>query len=194
MIVTLWNYKGGVGKSTIALVLAEIAASKGLHTLAVDLDDQHNLAHNLSLTGSLFPSIEILSSMPEGKPGDLLIVDTHNTLDVRTVNALKAADTVLVPVYADYNSLINLRSVWQYLHDLRGGAGNVALVKNSISKLKLAADFEKAIDALGYPVAGRLPLSNLLMRNIALGRIWHHALRLQHKSAFFDLFSYIQNL
>ena len=45
MIVTLWNYNGGVGKSTISLVLAEIAASNGLHTLAVDLDDQHNLAH-----------------------------------------------------------------------------------------------------------------------------------------------------
>ena len=186
MIVTLWNYKGGVGKSTISLVLAEIAASKGLRTLAINLDDQHNLAHNLSLTGSLFPSIEILSSLPEGKTGDFLVVDTHNTLDAITVNALKTADAVLVPVYADYNSLINLRSVWQYLHDLRGGAGHVALVKNSISKLKLATDFEKAIDALGYTVAGRLPLSNQLMRNIAL--------RLEHKAAFLDLFSYILNL
>ena len=111
MIVTLWNYKGGVGKSTIALTLAEIAATSGLRVLAVDIDDQHNLAHNLSLTGSLFPTLEILPSMPEGKVGDFLVVDTHNTLDVRTVNVLKAADVVLVPVFADYNSLINLRSV-----------------------------------------------------------------------------------
>ena len=38
--ITLWNYKGGVGKSTINLVLAEIIASKNLRTLAVDLDEQ----------------------------------------------------------------------------------------------------------------------------------------------------------
>ena len=107
MIVTLWNYKGGVGKSTIALVLAKIAAYKGLRTLAVDLDDQHNFAHILSLS----------------------VVDTHNSLD-----------------------------------------------------------------ALSYPVAGRLPLSNLLMRNIAIGRRWNHALRLQHKDAFFHLFSFVQSL
>lgn len=40
LAVAIWNYKGGVGKSTIALVLAEIAAQQGLHVLALDLDEQ----------------------------------------------------------------------------------------------------------------------------------------------------------
>ncbi len=49
LAVTVWNYKGGVGKSTIALILAEIAASKGLHVVAADLDEQQNLANMLNL-------------------------------------------------------------------------------------------------------------------------------------------------
>ena len=38
LAVTLWNFKGGVGKSTIALTLAQIAAASGLRVLAADLD------------------------------------------------------------------------------------------------------------------------------------------------------------
>ena len=30
LAVTVWNYKGGVGKTTVSLILAEIAAKKGL--------------------------------------------------------------------------------------------------------------------------------------------------------------------
>ena len=52
LAVTLWNYKGGVGKSTISLILAEIAATQGLHTLAIDIDEQQNLAEALNLTAS----------------------------------------------------------------------------------------------------------------------------------------------
>ena len=48
LAVTLWNFKGGVGKSTIALTLAEIAASSGLRVLAVEHNERHNLAHVIS--------------------------------------------------------------------------------------------------------------------------------------------------
>ena len=133
MIITLWNYKGGVGKSTIALILAEIAVSKGLRTLAVDLDDQKTLTHAL-----------------------------------------------------------NLRHSWLYITDLRGNSRCVALVKNSMTNIKFAADIEKALDAQGYPVAGRLPHSILLMKNIASGKRWDWAMRRHHKQCFTQLFDYIQ--
>ena len=43
LAVTIWNYKGGVGKSTISLILSQIAAQNNLKVLAVDLDEQKNL-------------------------------------------------------------------------------------------------------------------------------------------------------
>ena len=53
--VTLWNYKVGVEKSTLALILSQIAAVEGLKVLAVALDPQRNLSETQKLSASLFP-------------------------------------------------------------------------------------------------------------------------------------------
>lgn len=192
MIITLWNYKGGVGKSTISIILAEIAASNGLRTIAVDLDDQHTLTHALGLTGSLFKTIEVRSALTDFRDADITIVDTHQTLDNLTINALKAADFVLVPVLPDYFSILNLRHSWNYLHDVRGSDEHTFLVKNSMTNIKFAADIEQALDAQAYPVAGRLPLSNILMRNIASGKRWNWSMRSLHRQCFIRLFNFLR--
>lgn len=45
--VSLINMKGGVGKSTLAMQIAQSAAAKGFRTLAIDLDPQSNLSQAL---------------------------------------------------------------------------------------------------------------------------------------------------
>ena len=146
----------------------------------------------VTITGSLFPSLEVRSSLAANNDSDITIIDTHQTLDNLTIDALKLADVVLVPVLPDYFSLLNLRHSWLYITDLRGNSRCVALVKNSMTNIKFAADIEKALDAQGYPVAGRLPHSILLMKNIASGKRWDWAMRRHHKQCFTQLFDYIQ--
>ena len=50
LAVTFWIYKGGVGKSTLTLIISQIAAKEGLNVLVVDLDPQKNLSETLKLS------------------------------------------------------------------------------------------------------------------------------------------------
>ena len=96
LAITLWNFKGGVGKSTIALVLAEIAAQQGLNVLAIDLDEQLNLAGALSLSQQLFPSLVVRTSFEPtfAEEGfDFFVLDTHPAKNNSIKEAINFADT-----------------------------------------------------------------------------------------------------
>jgi chromosome partitioning protein len=58
MIRVVFNQKGGVGKSTIAVNLAAIGAQRGRRTLLVDLDPQSNATDYL-LGGAAFPNTNL---------------------------------------------------------------------------------------------------------------------------------------
>ncbi len=197
LAVTVWNYKGGVGKSTISLIIAEIAAQKGLHVLAVDLDTQKTLTHTLKLTGGMFSNLDVTAVLPDNtrrSDFDVIVIDTHQNTDKITADALMFADIVLIPIFTDYNSLINLRGAWNYVKSLKGSSAHVVLVKNCITTLKLAVDIEETLDTQGYPVAGRLPRSNIVMKNIALGLQWDKSLRDTQKMKFIEMFDEIMRL
>lgn len=59
MIRVVFNQKGGVGKSSIAVNLAAISAFKGLKTLIIDLDPQCNTTHYLLGDDSNLPTSDI---------------------------------------------------------------------------------------------------------------------------------------
>ena len=160
LAVTIWNYKGGVGKSTISLILSQIAAQNNLKVLAIDLDEQKNLAETLKLSQSLFNSIEVRTELKvdfADEDFNFYVIDTHPSKDETITKALKFADIVLVPVLGDYNSIINLRPVWEYIRDAGVGAEQTAIIKNCMTGSKLAAEVEAVLDEHKYSVAGRLP-------------------------------------
>lgn len=59
MIRVVFNQKGGVGKSSIAVNLAAISAFKGLKTLVIDLDPQCNSTHYLLGDDSNLPQTDV---------------------------------------------------------------------------------------------------------------------------------------
>ncbi len=194
LAVTIWNYKGGVGKSTVSLILSQIAAQNGLKVLATDLDEQKNLAETLRLSRSIFPNIEVRTELSEkfaNENFNFYVIDTHPSKDESVIKALKFADIILVPVFGDYNSLINLRSVFDYVRNAGVGAGQVALVKNCIVKSKVTAEVEATLDEQGYSIAGRLPRSNILVKNIASGDKWDKYMRTIQRVKFLNLYEKI---
>lgn len=59
MIRVVFNQKGGVGKSSIAVNLAAISATKGTKTLIIDLDPQCNSTHYLLGDDANLPQTDI---------------------------------------------------------------------------------------------------------------------------------------
>ncbi len=192
LAVTIWNYKGGVGKTTISLILSQSAARQGLKVLAVDLDEQKNLSEALKLSQHNFPSIEIRNELnPEYAQDDFdfYVIDTHPSKNETVKKAMQFTDIVLIPVQPDYLSLVNLRPVFDYVQHCGLGAGQMAIVKNEVTELRVSAEIEREIDEQGYISAGRLPRSNILVRNIANGDSWDKFMRPSQREPFISLYA-----
>ena len=150
--------------------------------LAVDLDPQRNLSETLKLSASLFPSIEVRPTLSDNfteEDYSLYVIDTHPTMDKS--------------VLGDFHSIVNLSVVFDYLHKAGIGVEQAAIVKNCMSNLKVNAEVEGVIDELNYPIAGRLPRCNTLLRNIASGDKWDKYLRENQRAHFMNLYSNIWN-
>src|SRR5213078_2167157 len=132
-VYALANQKGGVGKTTTAINLAACLAEAGERTLVVDLDPQANATSGLGERANGTSSLELVPSKPElagavvelsrRRDGErylaqslaeassaysFVFVDCPPSLGPLTVNALAAADRVLVPVQAEYYALEGL--------------------------------------------------------------------------------------
>ena len=86
------------------------------------------------------------------------------------LKAINFSYIVLVPVLGDLHSIVNLSVVFDYLYKAGIGSEQAAIVKNCMSKLKVSTEVENVIDGLDYPIVGRLPHCNTLLRNIAFRR------------------------
>ena len=192
LAVTIWNYKGGVGKTTISLILSQIAARQGLNVLAIDLDEQRNLSETLKLSKHNFPSITVHTEL---KPAyhdnnyDFFVIDTHPSKDETVKSAMQFADIVLVPILTDYLSIINLRPVFNYIQSCGVGAGQIAVIKNAVTELRVSAEIESVLAEQNYTIAGRLPRSNILVRNIAAGNSWDKFMRPSQREPFVSLYA-----
>ncbi|PEU93973.1 ATPase [Bacillus thuringiensis] len=92
-VVTTGNFKGGVGKTTNAVMLAYTLANQGKKTLLVDLDPQANATDLLFNTMKKIHSIE-----PEFKKTLAMALIDEN-LESALINALPNLD--LLPSYED---------------------------------------------------------------------------------------------
>jgi len=74
-VVALVNQKGGVGKTTVTLGLAAVAATRGMNVVVIDLDPQSNATSGM---GVWHPTTTIDQALDAEHPGRVaeLVVDT----------------------------------------------------------------------------------------------------------------------
>jgi chromosome partitioning protein len=135
-VVAIANQKGGVGKTTTAINLGAALAAFDRRIALVDFDPQANATSGLGVSGqknganaydvllgadprealqpTTFPNLWLIRG-----DFDYVLVDCPPSLSLLTVNALTAADSVLVPLQTEYFALEGVRSLIESVERVR---------------------------------------------------------------------------
>ncbi|MGH3765801.1 MAG: ParA family protein [Pseudonocardiaceae bacterium] len=100
-IITFFNNKGGVGKTSLVYHLAWMLADLGYRVVAADLDPQANLTAAFRYEDE----VEVLRSAAEEHRAHVVLIDVGPSLGAINRAALVASDQIVVPVAPDLFSL-----------------------------------------------------------------------------------------
>jgi chromosome partitioning protein len=147
-VVAVANQKGGVGKTTTAISLGATLAAYERPTLLVDLDPQSNCSAGLGfrcdggeptsydlvlggatmeagaevelvgMVGREFRLRDALAGDHTG-PYDFILVDCPPSLGLLTLNALAAADGLLVPIQCEYFAMEGVSMLMSTIEEVR---------------------------------------------------------------------------
>ena len=117
MIVGVVNNKGGVGKTTTATILAELAALKDMSVGVFDLCGQQNCFSNLSEGGvPVWTQIAVIASAnktPKQKDleqYDFAVIDTPPTTESTVIrNVIQMADALVIPFFLKKHAVTGLQ-------------------------------------------------------------------------------------
>jgi chromosome partitioning protein len=145
MITAIANQKGGVAKTTSTIALAGLLADEG-SCLAIDLDPQGNLTTGLGADSdnAPFTSYDVITGRaslakvekellnqpnrfyalkkslePAQSQFEQIVIDCPPSLGMLTINALSAADILLIPVQCQFFALKGLESLLETIASVK---------------------------------------------------------------------------
>jgi chromosome partitioning protein len=155
------SQKGGAGKSTIAANIAAYAASNGIKTVIIDLDQQASIsAWHASREDD---SIHIIPSHPpllakyvaqcDQQGYQLCVIDTPPHNSTAAANAISVADLTIIPVRPSAFDLVAAQATFDLLAQ-NGGKGG-AVINAVPSGTKVIDDATAFVKDAGITVIGR---------------------------------------
>ncbi len=146
-VIAIVNQKGGVGKSTTAVNLGASLALMGRRVLIVDIDPQGNTTTGVGIDKRTVErdiysvllqdaaivdvrhatEVENLTIVPEAalvsvlREYDDVLIDCPPSLGLLTINALTAANEVIIPVQAEYYALEGLSQLVAIVRRIKEG-------------------------------------------------------------------------
>jgi len=159
-VVTVASQKGGVGKSSVAMLIADVLHQQGKSVLVVDTDPQRTAQKWESLRLEGYPPfpvrVESICGLREAEFGqwlekrsqgvDYFIIDTPPNLASRELRAsLYVSDLVILPFVAHSTSRDALDEVIPVLEEVADARGEKLSVKILLNKVDLRRSSERAI-------------------------------------------------
>jgi cellulose biosynthesis protein BcsQ len=187
MMVVFTNNKGGTGKSTYSTVIAQIMVSSGLKVAAIDLDhaQMHFSLFLRNLGGDL--KIPVYTSLADLKTADdeadAAVVDTPPAFSDETLNAIKTADVVVVPINRDKTGILGLQEVARHTDKKK------ILVVTSQWKMKTRfnADLHEQLEAFGWKGAINIPENIQIIHNRDANRNWDYGISAKQAEPYLKL-------
>lgn len=126
-VIVFANSKGGVGKSTSAVVLAQVLAKRGASVTLIDADPNQPLSQWQQRDAGRVPSnLELLVNITESTVTDAIddaaarsafvIVDLEGSANLAVTYAIGRADLVLVPMQGSQLDADQTRRVLELIH------------------------------------------------------------------------------
>ncbi len=191
----VFNRKGGVGKTTIAVILAQIALIRHNKVLAVDLDPSRNFSDALGFMKNYFRNSlrlkDTLEASDADSPEEWIIIDCPPTLDDKSKKAIDFADIIIAPVRPDFFSLSNLAVLYSIASKSDKEKAQLPLVKIGYDNSAMSKIAEQLISERDYPVAEDLPLHKRIPFNITSGLVWSTGLMARSRQPFERLYEKI---
>ena len=191
----VFNRKGGVGKTTIAVILAQIALIRHNKVLAVDLDPSRNFSDALGFMKNYFrDSLRLKDTLEDSDadaPEEWIIIDCPPTLDDSSRKAIDFADITVAPVRPDFFSLSNLAVVYSIAEKCGKEKAQLPLVKIGYDNSAMSKIAEQLISERDYPIAEDLPLHKRIPFNITSGLVWSTGLMARSRQPFERLYAKI---
>ena len=197
--VAVFNRKGGVGKTTIAVILAEIALVRGKKVLAVDLDPSRNFstALNFLKESSFRDTLRVNFSLEDSDadaPEEWIVIDCPPALDDPSKHAIDFADITVLPVRPDYFSLTPLGLIDSLAEDKYGKSrSQLPLVKLGFDSSLMSKVANQVIAESGHPVAEDIALHKSIPYNITSGKIWSMGLAARYRLPYENMYLKIEN-
>lgn len=159
-IVSVVSQKGGVGKSTVSMLMADVLHQQGKNVLVVDTDPQRTAQKWESKSSEGFPPfpvrVESVSGLRESEFAqwlqkrseglDYFIIDTPPNLASKELRAaLFIADRVILPFVPHSTSVDALEELLPLLAEVEQARGDPLNVRVLINKLDWRRSSERAI-------------------------------------------------
>ncbi|MBQ3403487.1 MAG: ParA family protein [Synergistaceae bacterium] len=194
--VAVLNRKGGVGKTTVAVILAEIALVRHNRVLAIDLDPSRNFSDALGFMKNYFrSSLRVKSTLEESDadaPEEWIVIDCPPNLEDASRLAVDFADIVVVPVRPDFFSLSNLGVLYSTAKKSGKEKSQLPVVKVGYDSSVMTKIANQLITERDYPVAEELPLHKHIPYNITSGRVWSTGLIARSRQPYERLYDKIE--